>query len=208
MDIAAKKALLSQVRVGHRLLASYYQRIHLLLSDMSHDERLELEYFSWEPKVYHRPAPRLSNVLDCWAWDLLPGVATSYFFLHGSEKKAQRPGDWLLVIDVVTDTAVEDEESESALDFAVSAEEAQSVVRCHLVAPHKKSKVDWFHSVWGEVDWPECTDTPVLKSIDDNKQFYGVGFEIPMEELMGEDSVEILVDKIITFRDAVLPKSK
>lgn len=205
MNIAARKALLSQVRVGHRLLASYYQRIHQLLSDMSHDERLELEYFSWEPNVYHRPAPRLSNVLDCWSWDLLPGVATSYFFLHGSEKKAQQPGDWLLVVDVVTDTAVEDEELENALDFAVSAEDAQSVLRCHLIAPHKKSKVDWFHGVWNKIDWPECTENPVLESMDDSTQLYGVGFEVPMEELMGDGGVEILVNKIITFRDAVLP---
>lgn len=206
MDTAANKVLLSQVRVGHRLLAAYYQRIHQLLRDMSNDERLELEYFSWEPSVYDRPAARVSKVLDCRSWDLLPGVATSYLFLHGSEKKSQQLGDWLLVVDVVTDDAVEDEELENALEFTVPAEDAHSVLRCHLVAPHKASKVDWFHGVWGEVSWPECTEKPELECMDKKRKLYGVGFEIPLEELMGKDSVEELVSKIITFRDAVLPE--
>ena len=205
MDKAANKTLLSQVRIGHRLLAAYYQRIHQLLRDMSNDERLELEYFSWEPNVYERPPARLSKVLERPAWRLLPGVATSYLFLHGSQKKSQQPGDWLLVLNVVTDDAIEDEESENVLDFTVPAEDADSVLRCHIVAPHKASKVDWFHGVWGEVDWPECTEKPTLECMDEKRKIYAVGFEMRLEELMGKGSVEKLVSEIITFRDAVLP---
>ncbi|THB72641.1 MAG: hypothetical protein D6B28_05155 [Gammaproteobacteria bacterium] len=208
MDNIANHNLFKQVRIAHRLLASYYSRVHQLIKDVSSDERLGLEFFIWGPTKFNRPCQRGTNVLERWSWDLLPGGFTQYLFLNGSEKKPQQPGEWMLAICVISDTAVFDEEMKENLDadeFDVLAEDAHSVLRCYLVAPHKELNLYWADEIWDGIDWPKCTESPEIQCMHDERQVYASAFEMPLEELTAKDCVETLVQKIIEYRDVVLP---
>tara|TARA_R110001592_G_scaffold319321_1_gene596859 strand:- start:7555 stop:8199 length:645 start_codon:yes stop_codon:yes gene_type:complete len=209
MDITAKKALFSQVRVAHRLLAAYYNRVHQLIRDVTGDERLGLEFFVWEPTKFDRPCRRTSNILDRWSWDLLPGVIAEYLFLQGSTEKPQQPGEWLLVLHVISDTVVFDEELEEELDateLSVSADDAHSVLRCYLVAPHQELDLYWADDIWAYLDdYPKCTESPERQCMDDDQQIYASAFEIHFEKLTDKNSADELVKKIIDYRDIVLP---
>ena len=208
MNAIANQTLFQQVRVAHRLLASYYSRVNQLIKDVSSDERLGLEFYIWGPTKFNRPCQRSTNVLERWSWDLLPGGFTQYLFLNGSEKLPQQPGEWLLTMCVISDTAVFDEDMKENLDadeFDVSAEDSHSVLRCYLVAPHKELNLYWGDQIWNGIEWPECTESPKLQCMNESEQIYACAFETSLEELTAKDSVETLVQKIIEYRDVVLP---
>ncbi len=208
MDNIANQTLFQQVRVAHRLLASYYNRVHQLIKDVSSDERLDLKFFVWGPTKFNRPCQRSTNVLDRWSWDLLPGGMTQYLFLHGSENKPQRPKEWMLAMHVICDTALFDTEMKEdvdAIELTTSAEESHSVLRCYLVAPHKELDLYWADEIWDGIPWPECTESPKSQCMHKERQVYASAFEVPLEKLTTKDSIEPLVQKIIAYRDVVLP---
>lgn len=202
MNDIESKALFSQVRVAHRLLAAYYQRIQGVIKKVAEDS-LELRFYYWRPTRFSRPLRRSGNQLRKWSWDLLPGVQTEYVFVHG-EKKKQQLGDWILRVHVVTDTGVESEESaKNPLEVKVSPEDGHSVCRFYVVAPRTHLTGDWYGNVWrslGSVDL--ASETPYCLNRD--KQIYACAFQVPMEELTAEGSAEDLIRKIKVCRDAVL----
>ncbi len=151
MDSNGSKELFTQVRVAHRLLAAYYEKIHRLMEEVvSHDE-FELEFLSWDPMLFVRPALSRVNQLDRYAFDLLPGVDAEYLFIKG-QRKLQEPGDWLLAFHFVSDTGLRDEldggkDGENPLDLTSSPEDGKSVLRCYIVAPRKPLEFDWYHDI-------------------------------------------------------------
>lgn len=206
MDLNKNKELLSQIRTAHRLLASYYNRVHQLIRDVSDHDDLNLDYLSWGPTAFAQTPQRSSKVLDRWPWDLLPGVAAQYVFVKSESISCKSIGDWLIAFHVVNDDGIFGEgKTSEALDLHTLVEDAHSVLRCYIIAPHKPSEVKWSHN---SVRRPECTNKPELTRMDDDGYIYAVGFEMPLEELMGEDNVKVLVKKIIEYRDAVLPDSE
>lgn len=211
MDKDANEALFRQVRVAHRLLASYYKRVHQLISDVSGDDRLGLKFFVWGPTEYSRPCRRTTQVLGRCSWELLPGVLPEYLFLHGPEGKPQQPGEWLLAMHVISDTVVFDEEKGEdidAVEIQVSADDAHSVLRCYLIAPHKELDLYWADDIWKGVEYyPDCTERPERQCVNEGDQIYASAFEMPLETLTGKDSVETLVQKIVAYRDVVLPQA-
>ena len=207
MDKAVNTELFTQVRVAHRLLAAYYQRVHHLLEEVSNHEAFGLEFYSWGPAWFNRPALRTTNTLNKWSWDLLPGVMTDYLFLNGDEK-SQKPGDWLLWFHVVSDTAIRDTDiSENPLEITTAPENSHSVLRCYITAPRVSLSFDWYHEIWNVTDYPECTVEPESQCIDDENEIYAAGFEVPMELLTADDSVQMLVEKIEKFRKAAISGS-
>jgi hypothetical protein len=207
MDSNESKKLFNQVRIAHRLLAAYYQRLQHLMKEVSNHDEFGLEFYNWSPTRFCRPGRRSANQLNRWAWDLLPGVQTQYLFLHG-EKRVQKPGDWLLAFHVISDTGVEHAESaENPLEIAMPPEDGDSLLRCYIVAPRKPLTVDWLHSIWDSIDFPECTDKPVAQCMDDEKQIYACSFEVPIEELTAEGSAQRLVTKVKEYRDTAIHSS-
>ncbi|PID64536.1 MAG: hypothetical protein CR963_00410 [Gammaproteobacteria bacterium] len=188
MDNSESKELFTQVRVAHRLLAVYYQKIHRLMEEVvSHDE-LELEFLSWDPMLFDRPALSRVNQLDRYAFDLLPGVDTEYLFLRG-QRKLQEPGDWLLVFHLTS-----------------SPEDGKSVLRCYIVAPRKPLEFDWYHDIWLRIciGYPEITETPEAECMCDESGLYACAFEVSIEQLTDKDAVPMLVKKIKECRDVAV----
>ena len=206
MDMSDSKELLSQVRTAHRLLASYYNRVHQLIRDVSSHGDLGLAYLSWGPTAFSRTPQRSTKILDRWPWDLLPGVATEYVFVKSASSTSISLGDWLLVLHVVNDDGVFGEgKTSEALDLKTPVQDAHSVLRCYLIASHKNREANWYHDNWSKIEWPEFTETPQRQSMEEVGEIYASAFEIPLEELTGTDNAEILVQKIIAYRDVILP---
>lgn len=210
MDNQASKNLFKQVRIAYRLSASYYKRIHQLIRDVTSDEQLGLEYFIWGPAEFLYINGRNAKVLDYHSWNLLPGGITKYLFIHGSKDIPQIPGEWMLVMYFISDTAVFDEVMEEDLDLdaseiKTSVDEAKSVLRCYLVAPHQELDLYWADGIWNPLDYPECTQAPESQCMDEELNIYASAFEIPLEQLTDKHSADALVKKIIAYRDVILP---
>lgn len=205
MDQNTSTELFHQVRVAHRLLAAYYQRIHDLIEKVSGNKGFGLEFCSWEPTRFATPARRSTNPLNKWSWDLLPGVQTEYLFFHG-DKKEHKVGDWLLAFHVVSDTGVEHEPyAKNPLEISETAEGSESVLRCYVIAPRKSFSGDWYHHVWRVIDgYPKHTDDPVAQCMHAEKEIYGCGFDVPMEALTKDGSAQVLIDRIKLYRDAAI----
>jgi hypothetical protein len=120
MDNQASKDLFKQVRIAYRLSASYYKRIHQLIRDVTSDEQLGLEYFIWGPAEFSYINGRNAKVLDYYSWNLLPGGITHYLFINGSKDIPQIPGEWMLAMYFISDTAVFDEVMQDNLDLDAS----------------------------------------------------------------------------------------
>ncbi len=207
MDKIESQALFQQVRVAHRMAAAYYKRLFQLLKEVTGDERLGLSFLAWEPEEFDRPCSKRKNVFESWEWDLLPGIGTRYLFFRGKSLDEQSNGDWLLDCHVITDTGVTgdwDGENKDPLDLEVTAKDANSVIRCHLLAPIQDGKLKWFEDVWDGSDDLDTTESPVINYANDEKTLNGCSFEISLEDLTGSDAPEILVQKIMEYRDTLL----
>ncbi len=206
MDHNESKELFAQVRVAHRLLAAYYQKIQHLIKEVSGHDELGLEFYYWTPTVFDLPVRRNANQLEKSVWDLLPGIQTGYLFLHG-DKNIQNTGDWLLAIYVVSDDGVEDWESaKNPLEMEIAAEDGNSVLRCYILAPRKPLTVNWLHDIWNVIEYPELAEAPMAECMDEENEIYGCGFEVPMDQLTAEGAGEMLVERIKLFRDAVISR--
>ncbi len=208
MDKIESQAMFKQVRVAHRMAVAYYKRLFQLLKEVTGDERLDLNFLAWDTNEFSRPCQRKSNVLESWEWDLLPGISTHYLFHRGAKTDEQSKDDWLLDCHVVTDTGVTsddwDGENKDPLELDVTAEDANSVLRFHILSACQEGKLKWFEDLWRNSYDLECTESPCIEYADEAKRLKGCSFEIPLEDLTGSDAPEMLVKKIMEYRDILL----
>lgn len=209
------KDLFKQIRTAHRLVVAYYKRLHQMLSNVA--EKLDLKYIVWGPSEYELPSRRTGKILESWAWDMAPGIVTEYIFRKGDSDKEQKLGDWLLVLHAISDTAVTNQAligDVDPLELSPSAEDAQSMLRCYLVAPRKNLNEYWYDDLWVRVRKKiECTDSPEVQTLDVDNEVYGAGFEIDLAELCLENlSLDqppaSLIKKIEDYRDVLLEVQK
>jgi len=206
MDKIESQAMFKQVRVAHRMAVAYYKRLFQLLKEVTNDERLGLNFLSWDTHDFNRPCNKKSNVFESWEWDLLPGISTHYLFYCGKSNDQQSKGDWLLDCHVITDTGVSgdwDDDNMDPLDLKVSAEDARSVLRCHLQYAYKEGSRSWYKDIWCNSSDFECSQSPVIECVDEESGIYGCSFEMQLDDLTGSDAPEMLVEKILVFRDAL-----
>lgn len=205
------KDLFTQIRTAHRLVVAYYKRLHQVLSSVG--KAFGMEFFVWEPTEYSRPCRRTTNILASWAWDMAPGVVTEYVFRKAGSDKEQKLGDWLLVLHVISDTAVTNSAligDIDPLELSPSTEDARSVLRCYLVAPRKNLNEYWYDDLWLRVrSRIKCTANPEAQQLDLENDVYGAGFEIDLAELCLENlSLDqppaSLIKKIEDYRDTIL----
>jgi hypothetical protein len=206
MSDNSSKDLFSQVREAHRLLAAYYERINHLIEDIT-IYGLGLEFYFWEPSRFSRPLKRKKNQLKKWSWDLLPGVLTKYVFVYG-ELGNKQLGDWILRINVVSDTVVEQSESvQNPLEIKVAPKDGRSVLRFYIIGPRKHVDGNWFGRAQEALGKLEC-DSKVRCIDNEEDNIYACAFEVPMEQLTTEEgSADKLAAKIMAASEALkLPK--
>ena len=177
MDKIESQAMFKQVRVAHRMAVAYYKRLFQLLKEVTGDERLDLNFLAWDTHDFSRPCQRKSNVLESWEWDLLPGISTHYLFHRGEKIEEQSKGDWLLDCHVVTDTGVTggdwNSENKDPLELDVTAEDASSVFRFHILAACQEGKLKWFENLWRNSYDLECTESPCIEYADETNRVKG-----------------------------------
>ena len=209
------KDLFKQIRTAHRLVVAYYKRLHQVLSSVG--KELKLDFFVWEPSEYGRPSRRTGKVLESWAWDMAPGIVTEYVFRKASSDKEQKLGDWLLVLHVISDTAVTNQAligDIDPLELSPSVDVSESVLRCYLVAPRNNLNEYWYESLWVRVRKKiKCTDSLEVQTLDVENEVYGAGFQIDLAELCLENlSLDqppaSLINKIEEYRDVLLKVKK
>jgi len=208
MDITDSKELFLQVRTAHRLVVSYYKRVHQLICDVTNDESLDLDFHTWGPLDFSRPCQRLTNVFDSWEWDFVPGISTGYMFKKLENNKTLQRGDWLLVFHVISDTGISDFgniNNTDPIDLEVSAESARSVLRCYLVALHEPLELEIEDQLWAGLYDIDCVDEPVKAHLHDSWEVYGCCFEVNFENLTEVDAAKKLIEKIVKYRNAILP---
>ena len=212
MEKIESTELLLQVRSAHRLLAAYYQRIFQLLTDVTGDERLGLNYYLWQPSDFARPSQLTTNVFNRAAWDLLPGMNTNYLFHTAQDINKQQPKEWLLDIHILSDKSIHEDQTmdafDDALSLSVSPASSTSVLRCYFFTASKEASLNWFRGIWCAYPYNECTSEPKPESIDEDGNIFTCGFEMPLDELTGENAKEILVEKIIQFKTALLRETQ
>lgn len=205
------KDLFKQIRTAHRLVVAYYKRLHQMLNSVG--KELGLDFLVWGPTEYERPSRRTGKILESWAWDMAPGVVTEYIFRKGDSDKEQKPGDWLLVLHVISDTAVTNQALAGDIDpleLTPTVDVAESVLRCYLVAPRKNLNEYWYEDIWLRACKKiKCTDSLKVQTLDVEHEVYGAGFEIDLAELCLENlSLDqppaLLINKIEEYRDVLL----
>lgn len=207
MDELQSKELLKQVRTAHRLVVAYYKRLHKVLEDIGKHSELGLEFYMWQPTEYDRPSQRFTNVFKSWTWDMAPGISTEYLFQKKQSKDGLTPGDWLLVLHVVSDTAVTNENLKGNIDplKLPNVNDARSVVRLYLVAPKHSTAQIHFNELWKDTKQEiTMSDKVIVQNLNTDQGFYGAGFEIGLEHLLTESAVEDVVKRIKEYRDAII----
>ena len=204
MNEKSSEALFTQVRIAHRLLAAYYQRIQHLIDEITTHENLDLSFWFWKPSRFARPTNKGNNPLKKHSWDLLMGVLTEYVFIHG-EKGNNQLGDWILRVNVVSDTSIEKEGTvQNPLEINTPPEEGSSVLRFYIVGPREDATGNWYGRVQAVLGEKFKDDYDNVKCMDGKDNIHAYAFEVPMEQLTAEGSAEELVTKIKTASDAVL----
>ena len=205
MNEKSSEAIFTQVRIAHRLLAAYYQRLHHLIDEIHED--LGLSFWFWKPSRFARPTKKGNSPLKKHSWDLLMGVLTEYVFIHG-KKGHNQLGDWVLRINVVSDTVIEQEASvKNPLEVNTPPEDGSSVLRFYIVAPRKDAKGNWYGRVQKRLRVKFKSDYENVKCMDENEEdsnVHAYAFEVPMEQLTAEGSADKLITKIKAASEAVL----
>lgn len=132
-------------------------------------------------------------------------------FYTAKNNNAQIPGEWMIVFEVISDSGVLSKHRDvdpDPLNLKIAAENAESLLRCYLYAPHKENSLNWFSGIWDKVKYQECSNSPNVECLDKENAIYGCAFELDLATLTGEDAAGKLIDNIIEYRDAVLPKTK
>lgn len=100
-------ALVAQAQIAHRLIAGFYQRLLPTIKQVA--EELNLTFWEWAPSITKPPCRKSSDPTDRWALDMLPLMASNYYYWSNSEAEAEA-GDVILGIWVTFDYNYSDED--------------------------------------------------------------------------------------------------
>ncbi len=185
--------LFVQVRTAHRLLAAYYQRLLPTIERIAID--VGTEFYFWTPHRFSSAGQSNSNPFKKWQWDLLPAVVTRYVFKHVNDLAKTTKGDYIVEFLVINDSGVNDEKGNTqpnGLEIQVGVEDAKSVLQVGIYRVVNSSDKD-FYKQWNALKYPNYNNSEncVL-----DEHFATIGFEVPISELMTEQGVTSVIDKI------------
>lgn len=204
--------LFLQIRTAHRLLAAYYQRLLPTIEEIANS--LGLKFYVWEPSEFARPSQLSNNLFNRWQWDLLPANCTRYVFIDTESKNSIEVGKCLVVFHVISDTGILKENWKSTntqpdgLDLSIGADQAKSVLRVQLYAPYENREAYWHGDLLNKCDMPDLTDNPEAQKVEANVKAFISGFEIPLTELICENAVADIIERIEKYRDQLISSAK
>jgi hypothetical protein len=208
-DAGSSDDLLLQVRTAHRLLAAYYQRLLPTINDIA--SSLGLTFYGWMPSEHDRTPQFSKNIFDSWQWDLLPANCTRYTFFDAPDKNKICVGNYMVEFHVISDTGIQkinfpkgNRSQPDALNLPTSVEQADSLLRIHLYAPYQSRDANWHDGLFNNCADPCLKDESKPQKIADGINSFINGFEIPLSELMKENTIEDLKERIASMRDKLI----
>lgn len=149
-------AALVDVRRAYRLLWSYQRRV-LDTIGLIAGEFDTLSFATWQPTDFFPPAKRSVNPGDHWAADLLPLMGADFFYLpQGHDRSLAQKGQWMLAINVTSDSGYQIEEPEPDPGDFEAAEMCESALSIYIVKSLAERPVRWVEDLWDEMEWPEA----------------------------------------------------
>ncbi|MCL1047517.1 hypothetical protein L2737_19635 [Shewanella electrodiphila] len=201
--------LFTQVRTAHRLLAAFYQRLLPSIEQIA--KGLDVDFYTWSPKEFGRPAQLSTNPFDRWGWDMLPALSTYYVFKHVEDNNKVRVGEYLVEFLVETDTVVKSDLANGAepdaLNLPQNVGDAKSTLKISVYAPCENSESNWHHNVWNECENHPACETPEPIKDPDTAVVY-CGFEVPLADLMKDGAVDVLIARAQEFIDITVEQAK
>jgi len=164
-DPALASALVD-VRRAYRLLWSYQRRVLDTIALVA-GEFGSLSFATWQPMHFFPPARRSVNPAEHWAADLLPMMGAEFFYLpQGRDRSLAQAGQWMLAINVMSDSGYEVEEPEPDPGSFAAAEECESALSLYIVKSMAERPVRWVEDLWDEMEWPETfpASVPIMPS--------------------------------------------
>lgn len=205
--------LFRQIRTAHRLVAAYYQRLIPTLDDIIH--QLGIEFYAWIPSEFDAPCRLTTDITNKWQWDLLPGISTRYLFKSFEDPNQVKVGEYLIEFFVISDTGVLKDKDPNkhitqpdALNLPLSVNDARSVLRVQLYTPFKDQNKNWYYDIWNNCKDPNLTEEPCVAMIAEHINCCISGFEVPLAQLIEENSVEVIVKRIVQHKDAIMCAAK
>lgn len=146
---------LVDVRRAYRLLWSYQRRVldSIALIAGQFESRT---FATWQPMDFYRPATPSVNPGDHWAADLLPMMGADFFYLpQGRDRSLALPGQWMLAINITSDSGYTIDDPEPDPGSFQSAEDCESVLLLYIVKSMADRPVRWVEDLWDPMEWPE-----------------------------------------------------
>ncbi len=147
---------LTDVRKAYRLLWNYQRRVFDVVR-LVVDEFDDMSFYYWQTMHSGRPCNSGANPMARWAWDMLPMVEASYLFLPGGiDRNATLPGQWMLEVNVSSDSGFEQNDDRTEPDPADFADAAASTSTITLYAWYctGQTSLNWFNGIWRNTEWP------------------------------------------------------
>ncbi|WP_445778112.1 hypothetical protein [Shewanella sp.] len=201
--------LFIQVRSASRLLAAYYQRLLPTLAQIA--KGLNVDFYTWSPKEFTRPAQLTTSPFERWGWDMLPALSTYYVFKHVEDNNKVRVGEYLVEFLVNSDSAVMSNSNNgsepNALSLSTSVDEAKSTLKISIYAPYKDSEKNWHYGMWNTCpNFPATQDPNPMQNVD--SEAYYSSFEVPLADVMEDGAVDVLVSRAQEFIDVTVARAK
>jgi len=182
----ALSAALADVRKAYRLLWSYQRRL-LDTIGLIAGEFPGVSFASWQPMDFYPPARKSVNPADYWASDLLPLMGADFFYLrHGNDRSMAQRGEWMLVINVTSDSGYEVESPEPDPARFEPAEECESSLELYIVKSTGDVPVRWTDGLWDRMEWPDDFPASILMESPALRAF---GMKFDIAELGTSDAV-------------------
>ncbi|MEJ5366631.1 MAG: hypothetical protein WHS86_16165 [Desulfosoma sp.] len=201
------KQTLCEVRKAYRLIY-LYQRSVLSTIERFAKEFGDSVFYWWTPTHYSPPPMRSTNIHQRLCWDLIPFYLTAVFYRYSKGDIEKHPaGDWLLELNVVTDSAALEKFEARNLqpdpcDFS-PPEDSKTKIIVAMWFCEKEATFNWYYQ------------KPNLKYSDDEIMRYEIPAglicvkkEYQLEELGSEPQIVAAASDFKTFLNRNIPHRK
>lgn len=212
MEQALTQNMLEQVRTANRLVAAYYQRVLPEIEKVA--DNLELDFYYWGSTEFDSCPQGHRNPFQKMAWSFLP-ASTSHFLFHSPIKENEpkgtaSKGDILLAIYLVTDSALDPDESglshnvePDALDLPLSSTDATSFFKIAICVCNENNQSHWWNDIWNIIPWPEFESKPTIQIPSLDAACIATAFKYFLEDFI-QNGTDELTNKIKQHSDHLL----
>lgn len=190
--------IMRDLRTAQRLVVAFHQRMLPIIETIG--SQLNSSFYYWQPVHHNAPCRSATSPFKKWKWDFSPLHNTVFHFLSDDIPSPHQlvEGGYMLVIHLVTDTAVDDafestKKSWNPLDIATGPEQSRSVLRIYVYGAERdgEQQEGWW-KLYANHDWP-MLDTDCVEFETGGRAF---GLEFDIATLGTPEAIQALIATI------------